>query len=69
MGVDEVGECQLLDRLRLLTPDRVLAAIDEVQASATTAPDGAEDGSLEPLAGANDFVTTEDIRRRLKGLF
>lgn len=56
-------------QLTRFLPRETRRFFDEVQASTTTAPGGPEDGSPEPLAGANETVTTEDIRRRLKGLF
>ena len=54
-------------QLTRFLPQETRRLFDEVQASTTTAPGGLNDGGTA-LPGEGD-ITTEDIRRRLKGLF
>jgi DNA helicase II / ATP-dependent DNA helicase PcrA len=42
---------------------------DEVQAAIATAPDGGAEGPPGTVPIAGESITTEDIRRRLKGMF
>ncbi len=56
-------------QLTRFLPPETRRLFDEVQASTITCPGGPGDDGLPPLPGTNESVTTEDIRRRLKGLF
>jgi DNA helicase-2/ATP-dependent DNA helicase PcrA len=56
-------------QLTRFLPQSVRRFFDEVQASTTVRPDEARDGAHVPAPGAEGTVTTEDIRKRLKGLF
>jgi DNA helicase-2/ATP-dependent DNA helicase PcrA len=56
-------------QLSRFLPAGVRRLFEEVQASSLTAPEQARDGMRVGSPGAGGTVTTEDIRRRLKGLF
>jgi DNA helicase-2/ATP-dependent DNA helicase PcrA len=56
-------------QLTRFLPPETRRLFDEVQAATTTSPGESGDDGLPPLPGTNESVTTEDIRRRLKGLF
>ena len=56
-------------QLTRFLPRETRRLFDEVQAATTTSPGGPGDDGLPLPPGTNESVTTEDIRRRLKGLF
>ena len=55
-------------QLTRFLPPETRRLFDEVQASTTRAPSGDDDLSGAP-PGAGESITTEEIRRRLKGMF
>jgi DNA helicase-2/ATP-dependent DNA helicase PcrA len=56
-------------QLTRFLPESVRRLFEETQASSLTSPDELSDGAPSWAAGTEQSVTTEDIRRRLKGLF
>jgi DNA helicase-2/ATP-dependent DNA helicase PcrA len=56
-------------QLTRFLPEGVRRLFDETQAAIHTLPDESADAASSSPVGAGQTVTTEDIRRRLKGLF
>ena len=56
-------------QLTRFLPAETRRLFDEMQAVFTTAPGGPDDEGPHAVPGSQGVVTTEDIRRRLKGMF
>ena len=56
-------------QLTRFLPERVRRLFEETQAAGITSADDSFDGAFSHALGTEQTVTTEDIRRRLKGLF
>ncbi len=56
-------------QLTRFLPESVRRLFEETQAAGITSPDDSSDGAFSQAPGTEQTVTTEDIRRRLKGLF